>query len=282
MTIQLFVEGFRTTCPGVPRMCWLSLRQGPSPLRIPKKMPLTDVGPAGYPAIGSLSGDSLPNRAFLCAVLEGSIPGRVWAHYRAGMPEFGPVATESPFCFVAGTPAVELLDQALYLLRGRSGVRLVHEPVAFVYYWLVTRGMAVTRRRHFSGVDAPRQVKAPTGIRPEPIDKELYGRINWLTGDPGAGDRRRPARSRRDPGALRRRKPRLQHCRADAGTGACHRRLLPSGTFDASHEPERVDAGKWSSPLLCPGPRTRDLWTSPGPAQTRYVSSPATPAPPVA
>ena len=123
---------------------------------------------------------SYANLAFVHAVLERKIPGRVWAQSDDRGIAVGLVATEAPFCFAAGAVTPALLEQMRGLLAHRPPIKLVHPPgldsaaprLGFV---------AAERIQFGSGPGGPelRALQAPPGFELAAVDGELFPRLNW-------------------------------------------------------------------------------------------------------
>jgi hypothetical protein len=81
--------------------------------------------PEDHPRVAPLFAPSFPNLAFVHAVLEGRIPGQVFASWEDGRARACLIATGSPFCFLAGELPPRLLDEALAFLAARPPITLV-------------------------------------------------------------------------------------------------------------------------------------------------------------
>ncbi|MET9432568.1 GNAT family N-acetyltransferase [Streptomyces sp. NPDC006551] len=138
---------------------------------------LDERKPSDYAATRRLFSASYPNLAFVHAVLDEAIPGRVWALFDRGEQAACLIATESPFCFAAGALSRSFFTEASGLLAGRGGVQLVLPPVPGVGDMAERAGFAVGQRRQFSRPDGqwePPAVAVPDGFELVRIDAETF------------------------------------------------------------------------------------------------------------
>jgi GNAT superfamily N-acetyltransferase len=138
---------------------------------------LVEVAAADLPRLVSLFAPDCPNLAFVHAVIDGAIPGRIWAHVRDGEPVACLIATTAPFCLAAGAMSPAFFTEARTLLAGHGDVQLVYPPGPGAGAWAKQAGFAAGRRLHFTrthfGFIAPPPA-VPDGYALVRIDAETF------------------------------------------------------------------------------------------------------------
>ncbi|WP_157430885.1 GNAT family N-acetyltransferase [Actinomadura macra] len=138
---------------------------------------LTALSPDRYAALTSLFGPSYPNLAFVHAALEEKIPARVWAQYEDDGASACLIATQSPFCFVAGAITSALLKEICVLLQDRPPVTLIgpadHKMVP-------PDGFQKAERVQFSRAELDGISRVPAaGFDLLRVDARLFEQLNW-------------------------------------------------------------------------------------------------------
>jgi hypothetical protein len=136
-----------------------------------------------HPRVATLFAPSFPNLAFVHAVLEGKIPGQVFAQWEGGRARSCLIATGSPFCFIAGEMPPRLLEEALVFLKARPPITLVCAAALEVEAQASLHGFVATERLQFGGLtpaDAQRQsIEVPEPYELVRIDAGLFAQVNW-------------------------------------------------------------------------------------------------------
>ncbi len=148
---------------------------------------LKELSPPAYLSIDRLFGKSHPNLAFVRAVLEQRIPGRVFADFgSAGDPATALVTTGSPFCFLSGPLSPALLGEVDGIIGDRSPVRLVHsnwvleEPAEDFHRFGFKRAERI--QLSIPGVQAGDyrvHDRVPDGFTLKRVNAEIFNRLNW-------------------------------------------------------------------------------------------------------
>lgn len=141
---------------------------------------LIELGASEYPRARPLFPPSYPNLAFVDAVLERRIPGRVWAQPGEQGPAACLVATGFPLCFAAGAVTPEMFDEMRARLEDRPPVKLVHPPALAAV--APGRGFVAAERLQFGEAlrqGERRQACVPAGFELRRIDAELFPRLGW-------------------------------------------------------------------------------------------------------
>jgi len=136
-----------------------------------------------HPRVAPLFAPSFPNLAFVHAVLEGRIPGQVFAGWEGRRARACLIATGSPFCFIAGEMPPLLLEEALGFLASRPPITLVCSAALEDEARASRHGFAATERLHFGGM-TPEEARSQRVEVPEPyeltgIDARLFAQVNW-------------------------------------------------------------------------------------------------------
>ncbi len=140
------------------------------------------AGTRDSPRISALFAPSFPNLAFVHAVLQRKIPGRVWLEQTGDRLRSCLITTDSPFCFIGGEMTHESIDEALTLLRARPPITLVCPRELDIDARAAAYGFAVSERVQFSTTttEAGRAaLEVPKPYRVARIDAELFPKILW-------------------------------------------------------------------------------------------------------
>ncbi|MFD3537625.1 GNAT family N-acetyltransferase [Streptomyces sp. NPDC058664] len=145
---------------------------------------LTRLEPGEYGTVSGLVDSKYPNLAFVYGVLEGNIPGKVWARHEQGEIKAALVETNSSFCFSLGSVTQSLFTEFQSLVEMKSSVKLVHPSMCVaVGNEANRRGFSEAERFHFTleGTgNIPSSVcDLPDGFTVKRIDENLFEMLNW-------------------------------------------------------------------------------------------------------
>jgi len=143
---------------------------------------LIELASEEFARVGRFFGPAYPNLAFVYGVIEGRLPGRVWARQEGQGFSACLIATEAPFCFAAGALDRETLDAMLELLKKRQVFTFVYPPGLDIGEAAARHGLAEGERLQFGakrGEDPGGAFETPSPFELARIDGELYQKSNW-------------------------------------------------------------------------------------------------------
>lgn len=147
----------------------------------PPELRQLEVG--DFSRVSPLFAPPYPNLAFVRAVLEGTLPGRVFARWEGRRASACLIVTGSPFCFVAGAMPPRLFEDVLIMLATRPPITLVGPAGPELAALARARGFVATERLEFGGV-SPADARQLSVAVPYPyelveIDVGLFAQVNW-------------------------------------------------------------------------------------------------------